>query len=84
MSTKEDTRQRIGQRVALLRNAKGMTQEEVANLASITRSHVGRIEDGRYGCQIETLQAVAEALGMTVDIVDPRLQDLTPLKKMGE
>ena len=31
---------------------------------------------------IETLQAIAEALGMTVDIIDPDLQDLAPLKRL--
>ncbi len=27
-------------------------------------------------------QAIAEALGMTVDIIDPALQDLAPLKRL--
>jgi hypothetical protein len=29
-----------------------------------------------------TIQQIAEALGMTVDIIDPGLQDLAPLKRM--
>jgi hypothetical protein len=29
---------------------------------------------------LETIQAIAEALGMTVDIVDERLCDLAPLR----
>ena len=31
---------------------------------------------------LETIQAIAEALGMTVDIIDPGLQDLAPLKRL--
>jgi hypothetical protein len=31
---------------------------------------------------VETIQQVAEALGMTVDIIDPALQDLAPLKRL--
>jgi hypothetical protein len=31
---------------------------------------------------LETIQAIAEALGMTVDIVDERLADLTPMKTL--
>jgi hypothetical protein len=29
-----------------------------------------------------TIQQIAEALGMTVDIIDPGLQDLAPLKRL--
>lgn len=39
-----------------------------------------RIETGKYAVTLETIQAIAEALGMTVDIVDERLRDLAPLK----
>jgi hypothetical protein len=28
------------------------------------------------------VQAIAEALGMTVDIIDPKLADLAPLKRL--
>ena len=32
----------------------------------------------------EQLKAIAEALGMTVDIIDPKLADLAPMKKLTE
>lgn len=82
MSTKEEIRQRIGQRVKILRKQAGLSQEELGARAGLGRSHIGRIEDGIYGVQTETLQQVAEALGMTVDIIDPALQDLAPLKRL--
>ena len=82
MSTKEETRKRIGQRVKALRTMAGLTQQELADRAGLQRTHIGRIEDGIYGVQTETLQQVAEALGMTVDIIDPALQDLAPLKRL--
>lgn len=47
------------------------------------RTHVSRIEAGKYAVTLETIQAIAEALGMTVDIIDTKLQDLAPLKNMG-
>ena len=82
MSTKEETRQRIGQRVKALRTMAGLTQQELAGRAGLQRTHIGRIEDGAFGSQVETIQQVAEAIGMTVDIIDPALQDLAPLKKL--
>ena len=32
----------------------------------------------------EQLKAIAEALGMTVDIIDPKLADLAPMKTLTE
>ena len=79
---KQQTRERIGGRVATLRKLKGMTQEHLAQAAGLQRTHVNRIEAGKYAVTLEVIQAIAEALGMTVDIIDPVLQDLAPLKKL--
>ena len=83
MSTKEETRKRIGQRVRILRTQAGLTQQELADRAGLQRTHIGRIEDGAFGSQVETIQQIAEAIGMTVDITDPGLQDLAPLKRLA-
>jgi len=79
---KEETRTRIGQRVKALRLMAEFSQDELAQRAGLQRTHIGRIEGGKYAVNIETLQAIAEALGMTVDIIDPALQDLAPLKRL--
>ena len=50
--------------------------------ARLQRTHVSRIEAGKYAVTLETIQSIAEALGMTVDIIDPGLADLAPLKKL--
>ena len=76
---KQQTRDRIGQRIAALRKAAGLTQEELAIRAQLQRTHIGRIEGGRYAVTLETVQAIAQALGMTVDIIDPRLEGLAKL-----
>jgi len=76
---KQQTRDRIGLRIAMLRKQAGMTQEELANRAGLQRTHVGRIEAGRYAVTLETVQAIAQALGMTVDIIDPKLEGLAKL-----
>ena len=79
---KEETRTRIGQRVKALRLMAGLSQDELAGRAGLQRTHIGRIEGGKYAVNVETLQAIAEALGMTVDIIDPRLSDLAPMKTL--
>lgn len=79
---KQATRERIGQRIASLRKLAGYTQEDLALRAGIQRTHLGRIENGKYAVTLETLQAIAEALYMTVDVVDTALANLAPLKKL--
>ena len=65
----EEQRQRIGQRIAELRNAKGMTQQDVADKTGLLRQHISRIEAGKYSVGFDTLQSIAEALGGTIDII---------------
>ena len=79
---KQATRDRIGQRIAQLRKLAGMSQEQLSERAGLQRTHVSRIEAGKYAVTLETIQAIAEALGMTVDIIDPSLADLAPLKRL--
>lgn len=79
---KQQTRERIGQRIAALRKLAGMSQEQLALRAGLQRTHISRIEAGKYAVTLETIQAIAEALYMTVDIVDGRLADLAPLKTL--
>ena len=77
---KQQTRDRIGLRIASLRKLKEWSHEELARRAGLQRTHISRIEAGKYAVTLETIQAIAEALGMTVDIVDGRLRDLAPLR----
>lgn len=79
---KQQTRDRIGLRIMTLRKMREMSQEELSRMAGIQRSHLSRIEAGKYAVTLETIQAIAEALDMTVDIIDPRLRDLAPLKTL--
>lgn len=79
---KQQTRERIGGRIAALRRLRGLTQEQLAQEAGLQRTHVNRIEAGKYAVTIDVVQAIAQALGMTVDLIDPALQDLAPLRKL--
>lgn len=77
---KQNTRNRIGLRIMTLRKMQELSQDELARRAGIQRTHLSRIEAGKYAVTLETIQAIAEALGMTVDIVDERMRDLAPLR----
>ena len=77
---KQQQRERLGVRIRSLREAAGMSQLQLAERAGIQPSHLSRIEAGKYAVTFETVQAIAEALGMTVDVIDPRLANLTKLK----
>lgn len=66
---KEQERERIGQRIADLRKAKGMTQQGLADIVGMQRNHISRIEAGKYSVGFDTLQAIAEALDADIRIV---------------
>ena len=79
---KQQTRERIGQRVKALRLLADLSQDELAQRAGLQRTHIGRIEGGKYAVTLEVVQAIAEALGMTVDIIDQRLEGLDKLRPL--
>ena len=79
---KQQTRDRIGLRILTLRKMREWSQGELARRAGLQRTHISRIEQGKYAVTLETIQAIAEALDMTVDLIDPKLRDLAPLKSL--
>ena len=82
---KEQQAQRMGQRITALRKLEGISQQELADRAGLTRQHIGRIEKGELvSVAYVTIQQIAEALGLTVDIIDPKLADLAPLRTLTE
>ena len=81
---KQQTRDSIGLRIMALRKLAGLPQEQLSERAGLQRSHISKIEAGKYAVTFEPVQAIAEALGMTVDIIDPKLADLAPMKTLSE
>lgn len=79
---KQATRDRIGLRIYQLRKLNELSQEQLASRAGLQRTHISRIEAGKYAVTLETIQAIAEVFGMTVDIIDPGLEGLAPLRKL--
>lgn len=65
--TREGLRNAIGQNVARLRKAKGLSQSELAEKAGITYVHVSRLENGISAASADVLFALADALGVKAD-----------------
>ena len=60
-----DVRVRLGANVKRLRQAKGLSQEELAFEADMHRTYVSGIERGRRNPTITVLERLALALGAT-------------------
>jgi transcriptional regulator with XRE-family HTH domain len=60
-----DVRQRLGQNVRRLRKAKGISQEELADLAGVHRTYASDIERGTRNPSITVVEQFASALHVT-------------------
>lgn len=56
-------RRQFGFRVRVLREEAGLTQEELAHRAGLSRKTVGRVEVGTYSPQLYHVFEIAHALG---------------------
>jgi len=63
---------KIGQRIKEMREAKGLSQQELAAKLDYEKSNMSRLESGRVNPRITTLQNVADALKITL----PELLDI--------
>lgn len=66
---KENTRQRIGKRIAELRRERGLSQEELAGRIGIHQSALNRIEMGRHSTTVGMIAAIAAAMDCRVEII---------------
>lgn len=70
ITQQERQRWEIGQRIADLRKAQGISQTELAERSGVGRTHLIRIEQGKYNLQIDTLAALADAMNYKIDFVE--------------
>jgi transcriptional regulator with XRE-family HTH domain len=68
-----DVRERVGLNLQRLRREKGLSQEELADLASIHQTYLSGVERGKRNRTITVLQRIAGALGADIqDLVQRR------------
>ena len=68
MPAKNDIRARFGRRIRELREARGLSQEQLATRAGLHRTYVSSTERGERNVALVNIGRLAEALG--VDICD--------------
>jgi transcriptional regulator with XRE-family HTH domain len=61
----------IGKRVKELRNARGFSQQELANLSDLHRTYISSIERGEKNVTLVSLQRIAQGLRVSlVELLD--------------
>ncbi len=68
--TLNEKRKAMGESIRAMRTAQGWTQEQLAEIAGITASNLGRIEEGRYAVSLDILNKIAGALNAELRIVE--------------
>ena len=56
-----------GERVAALRNEKGLSQKALADACNVCQVYIARVESGTLTPSLAIALAIAKALGTTVD-----------------
>ena len=61
----------FGKRVRDLRIIKGLSQEELANLAGLHRTYISSVELGKRNISLKNIQALADALNVSFSDLFP-------------
>lgn len=56
----------IGMKIRIERTKRRMSQEELAELANLSRPTIGAIERGENSPSVDTVEAIANALGLSL------------------
>ena len=66
----------FGEKLRLARKAKGLTQQQVAEMADIDEKHLSRIENGKFFPTFNTLNRLLAALDLPLDSTGLEFQKL--------
>jgi transcriptional regulator with XRE-family HTH domain len=58
---------RLGRRLSGIREKRGLSQTQLADMAGIGRAHLSQIENGAVSVRIDTLYAIASALDLKLE-----------------
>lgn len=61
-----ELRKQMGIRIRAIRNAKGLTQQKLADIASLDYRYIGALERGERNFSIDTLEKVITALNVSI------------------
>ena len=67
-----DMRKLVGRNVRLIRQQKGLTQEQLAEISGFSQQYISGLEQGRRNPTVVTLYELASVLGVShLDLVRP-------------
>lgn len=58
---------RLGRRLSDLREKRGLSQTQMADMAGIGRAHLSQIENGAVAARVDTIYAIAQVLEMKME-----------------
>lgn len=61
-------RERIGEKLAELRKAKGYSMRQLAEMSGVNFANIYKIENGRYNVSIDILGKICDALGCRIEL----------------
>jgi len=61
-----DIKHKFAQRMRLLRNEAGISQEELAFRSKLDRTYINSVENGKRNISIVNIEKIAKALGISV------------------
>ena len=64
-----NNREYIGKRVAEIRQAKGLSIRQLAELCGVTAQNITKIEHGKYNVSIDILGKICDALDCRIDLM---------------
>ena len=62
----QDANKVVGAKIKALRVKRGLTQDQLADLAGLNRTHLWRVETGLQSPTVNTLKIIADALEVRV------------------
>jgi transcriptional regulator with XRE-family HTH domain len=66
-------RERVAKNIIDRRKSIGLSQEDLARQAGLSRAYVGKIENARFSVTIDTIEKIAQALKVDADVLfEPR------------
>lgn len=70
----QNIKELVGARVRELRKERGLSQEELAHLANLHPTYIGKLERGERNMSVESLEKAASALGLSLEQLFRHLQ----------
>jgi len=66
---KSNINEEVGFNIRRIREERGLSQEELADLAGLHRAYIGQIERGEKNIGLKNLEKIAKALNISIKVL---------------